>query len=121
MFLHLSVINSVHREGGVYPRHPLARHPPQADTHPPLGRHPLPLGKHPPMGRHPPGLSTPPLGLSTPPGLSTPRGLSTPPFPGYGQRAGGTHPTGMQTFSLKYLSEVDRTKNEPFPELGGFL
>ena len=62
--------------------------PPQADT--PLGKHaprqtPLPLGKHPPG-------QTPPLPNAC---------WDTPPFlvdtTGYGQQAGGTHPTGMHS------------------------
>ena len=86
MFLHLSVILS--RGGqGVCHTHPWADTPwadtpsPWADTLPgqrPLARHPL--GIHPP-GHTPPG--------QTPPGQC---------MLGYGQQAGGTHPTGMQSW-----------------------
>ena len=96
MFLHLSVILFTGRGclplvlGGVChtlpSRHPLDRHP-QADT---------------PLGRHAPG-ETPP-GHTTPPGrhLLPSACWDTPPPPvqcmlGYGQQAGGTHPTEMHT------------------------
>ena len=97
----------------------------EADTPPPPDQvHPLEPGT-------PPGLSTP-LGLSTSPGLSTPLGLSTPPrtkctptkyTPGtkytppehasrYGERAGGTHPTGMQScFCIKYIGHLCMLQN----------
>ena len=63
---------------------PPHRHP-QADTPgqtPPLGRHPLPPQQTPPLGRHPPAQC----------------------MLGYGQQAGGTHPTGMQSCSIRYQS-----------------
>ena len=77
-------------------RHPLGRHPRRAD--PPGSRHPLektsPRSRHSPL----PGSRQPPIPweqTSPPPGVD--------PTPGtvyagrYGQQAGGTHPTGMNT------------------------
>ena len=62
--------------GGCLPQCMLVYHPHGADTtHPP----PHPGNRHPPS-RHPPE--------QTPPRADTPR---------YGQRAGGMHPTGMQS------------------------
>ena len=69
IFLHLSVIHSVHRGEGVYEADPLG-----ADT-------PLPRVRHPPGSRHPLRSRHPPE--------------QTP--PAYGQRAAGTHPTGMHS------------------------
>ena len=57
-------------------RHPLGRHPTWADT--PPGRHSL--------GRHPPRQTPPPYTDIPPPDTT-----------GYGQQAGGTHPTGVHT------------------------
>ena len=67
IFLHLSVIHSVHRGGGGLPQ--------------------CMLGYHPPRSRHPPGPDTPPPGAD-------PTGKQT---PAYGLRAAGTHPTGMHS------------------------
>ena len=59
-----------------------------------------------PPGPPPPGPATSPPGTSPPPGSrhpppGTPRNRHTPPTTkhagSYGQRAGGTHPTGMQS------------------------
>ena len=75
-------------------RHPLGQTPPRQT--PPWADTPPAVTKYTPWLR----LSTPPwLGLSTPPWL----GLSTPPADlgvRYGQRAGGTHPTGMHSCLL---------------------
>ena len=68
--------------------YPLCRPPwadtPQADTHPP--------GQTPHSGRHPSWADTP---QTHTPGQTHP--LPTQCMLGYGQRAGGTHPTGMQS------------------------
>ena len=91
---------------------PLGADPPRADTPPeqtppradtPRSRHPPPpRSRHPlaPRSRHP-----------VPPGVDTPHGADTLPTEHagrYGQRAGGTHPTGMQSCSihLYYLTVV---------------
>ena len=69
LFLHLSVIHSVHRGGlpqcmlGYHPpggRPPKTRHPPGPDPHPPKADH------HPP-GTRPPQKQTPPSREQTPP------------------------------------------------------
>ena len=124
MFLQASVIlstgegcASVH--AGIPPpsRHP----PPGADTPreqtPPWSRHPLgadtlpgadtppeqtpPWSRHPPRSRHP-WEQTPPLEPPPPPREQKPHPEQTPPTPrkqtqAYGQRAAGTHPTGMHS------------------------
>ena len=61
-------------------------HPPRAD---PLDQAPSPE-QTPPLGTdlHPPGADTPPEQAPPPPVQHAGR---------YGQRAGGTHPTGMQS------------------------
>ena len=70
--------------------------PPQADT--PLGRHPSTLGRH-----TLPGQIPPPWADTPPPWTDTLLGRRPQPQPpaqctlGYGQQAGGTHPTGMQS------------------------
>ena len=85
MFLHLSVI--LFTEVGCVSQHAMGQTPqrltPPWQTH--LGRHPI--GRH-PLGRHPLGRS--------------PRQTPLPPSDtsGYGQRAGGTHRTGMHTCFL---------------------
>ena len=77
-----------------------------------------PREQTPPWSRHPPGADTHPPGADTPPGLSTPLPgtkytpqifliffliyFCPPPIPrkqtlAYGQRAAGTHPTGMHS------------------------
>ena len=96
MFLHLSVSHSVHRGWVSAPLHSgihlVGRHPhpprqttPWAGTPPPADT-PLP-GRHTPLGRHPYPLSRHPL-----PPLDT---------TGYGQQAGGMHPTGIHTSKMK--------------------
>ena len=62
-------------------RHPQEQTPPQEKT-PPKSRHP-----HPPKADTP-QEQTPPQRADTPPGKQT---------PAYGQRAAGTHPTGMHS------------------------
>ena len=82
IFLHLSVIHSVHM-GGCLPQCMLGYHTPQEQTHPlpeqtPWEQTPpeqIPPGADTPT---PPGADTPP-GTKYPPGLSTPLGLSTAP------------------------------------------
>ena len=89
---------SVH--AGIYPPgpDPLAAHRPWEQT-PPWSRHPP--GADPPRRRHhPPGPDPPvstPLGADTPPDQTPTPGKQT---PAYGQRAVGTHPTGMHSCSL---------------------
>ena len=77
-------------------------HPPGADTPPPGSRHPL--GADTRWSRHPI-----PLGADTPPGSRHParsrHSLSAEYAGRYGQRAGGTHPTGMQT-CLNFFSRT---------------
>ena len=109
---------SVQRGGGEY----LARYPPgqlpPRQVHP-LGRytsprHVHPLGRYTHLGRYPPGQVHPrqvhPLGRYTPlgrylPWAGTPPGQVHPPqcMLGYGQQAGGTHPTGMHSCCVKFL------------------
>ena len=55
--------------------------PPWADHPPPLGQTPHHWADHPPLGRHPPTSPPPPVQCML----------------GYGQQAGGTHPTGMHS------------------------
>ena len=77
MFLHVSVSHSVHRgSASVHVGIP----PPRADT--PSWEQTPPKSRHtPPGSRHPPRADTP----------------GTEHAGRYGQRAGGTHPTGMQS------------------------
>ena len=101
-YVFTGVCDSVHR-GGV----PDQVHPPGPGT-PPQTRYTPPDQVHPPWDHplvHPPGPGTPPRDQEpgTPPQTRyTPLGPGTPP-PGaehagrYGLRAGGTHPTGMQS------------------------
>ena len=84
IFLHLSVIHSVHR--GVFLSACWDTTPPGPATPPPT----------------PPGPATPPpLGPATPPPNQAPHPRpGTPPSkltPAYGLRAAGTHPTGMHS------------------------
>ena len=107
IFLHLSVIlftgrgsASVHASvhAGIPPQPP----PPGPCTHPPLDHAPThPSTMHPPRTMHP----SPPRPCTHPPpdhAHTNPPTMQPPP-PGtehagrYGQRAGGTHPTGMQS------------------------
>ena len=83
--------------------HPWAETPPPLGRHTPQVRHSPRSDTHPPRSdtsqvRHPPRTKYTPLRLST-----TPRTKYTPP-PRYGQRAGGTHPTGMQTCFTVYFN-----------------
>ena len=75
--------------------HPLPRQiPPWANM--PLCRHPFSWANT-PLNRHPPGQTHPHPGQAPP--LSS-AGIHTPPLvdtTGYGQQAGGTHPTGMHS------------------------
>ena len=82
MFLHLSVTLFT---GGL--PHPQQTPPGQTQ---PLGQTPLshwadttPLGRHHPPGQTPPPWADPPVQCML----------------GYSQQAGGTHPTGMQSYS----------------------
>ena len=89
---------------------PGSRHPPGADTPPweqtPPGSRPptadTPPGADPPQEQIPPGSKHTPPGSRHPPQQTPPRSRHPLP-PGaehagrYGQRAGGTHPTGMQS------------------------
>ena len=89
IFLHLSVIHSVHGGEGVC----LSA---CWDTTPPRpGRHPLGPGRHPPgSGRHPQTRQTPPDQVDPPGPGRHPPGKHT---PAYGLPAAGTHPTGMHS------------------------
>ena len=100
MFLQASVI--LLTWGGVCLSACWDAHPPGADT--PLGAD-TPRTRHPPGTRHPHGADTP--GSRHPPRADTPW-EQTPPrsppgippgkqTPAYGQRAAGTHPTGMHS------------------------
>ena len=93
IFSQVCVKNSVHRGGGCLSQCMLGYTPP---------------GQTPPGSRHPPGVD-PPLEQSPPRADTLPPG-SRPPHPGkqtaaYGQRAAGTHPTGMHSCS-HMISEV---------------
>ena len=116
IFLHLSVIHSVH--GGIPDQAP----PPGPGTPSPPGpgippgtrytpQPGTPRDQVPPRDKaHPPGTKNTPLGRGTPPGTRhTPLGPGTHPpgtrhtpppeqqTPKYGQRLAGTHPTGMHS------------------------
>ena len=113
MFLHMGVSPPLH-----------------AGIHTPLGRHTLdrhPLGRHSPLWQTPPGQTTQlwqtplrqtpfphgqthpawentPMGRHSSPWADTPSPWADPPAQcmlGYGQQAGGTHPTGMQSCLYK--------------------
>ena len=92
MFLHMSVIHSVHRGGSTWPGTP------PWDQVPPLGTRYTPQDQV-----HPPGPGTPPgtrysLRDQVPPGTRyTPHADHA---ERYGQCVGGTHPTGMQSCFL---------------------
>ena len=83
---------SVSVHAGIPPPPPRADTPPPEQT-PPVSRHPR--NRHPP-GADTPGADTPPPGADTPPAEHAGR---------YGQRAGGTHPTGIQSclFIVQFL------------------
>ena len=80
---------------GCLPQCMLGYHTPPEQTCPLWSRHP-------PRSRHPPGADTHPPGADTPLEQTHIPQEQTPPPPGtehaerYGQRAGDTHPTGMQ-------------------------
>ena len=110
IFLHLSVIHSVHR-GGLpqcmlgYHHHPPTRYqspwtrsPPPGSRHPPRGDPPAadPPEETPPPEQTPPG-GDPPLEQTPPRKQTLPPGKQT---PAYGLRAAGTHPTGIHSCIL---------------------
>ena len=102
IFLHLSVIHSVHRGGVGLPQCMLGYHPPPREQTP----HPRTTPPRPPPTPHPPEQTPPgtttPHPPTTPP--TTPPDHTPPPTPAYGLRATGTHPTGMHScffFSCK--------------------
>ena len=68
-----------------------------------LGYHPS-KDQIPPGTRHPPGPDTP--RPDTAPGTRHPPGPDTPPPRRYGQQAGGTHPTGMQSCFIKVIIHI---------------
>ena len=98
IFLHLSVIHSVHGGGSrtrqTPPRTRQTPSPPGPGRHPPQTRQtPSPTGP----GRPPRDQADPPR-----PGRHPPDQADTPPLqqtPAYGLRAAGTHPTGMHSCS----------------------
>ena len=87
MFLHVSVIHSVHMGGGVPDQvHPLEQTPPGPGT--------PPRTRYTPRSRHP-LEQTSPLGPGTPPGADTPLGPGTPPL--LEQTPPSRHPLGPGT------------------------
>ena len=93
IFLHLSVILFT---GGVPGQvHPRQVHPP-GQVHPPWTG--TPPGQVPLRQVHPPGqVHTPQAGTPRPPRQGPPGGTPLQCMLGYGQQAGGTHPTGMHS------------------------
>ena len=108
--------------------------PPRADT--PRSRHPPGSRADPPdqtLPRdQPPRTRSPradtPLGADTPPDQIPPPGTRTPPppppavkqTPAYGQRAVGTHPTGMHSCTIKnYRNKISycHLMNTTYPEI----
>ena len=95
---------SVH--AGIYPqsRHPPEQTPPWEQSRPPGPDTPpgpttpdqIPPSRHPPGSRHSPD-QIPPPGTRTPP----PPPPAVKQTPAYGQRAAGTHPTGMHSCTIK--------------------
>ena len=85
-------------------RHPWEQTPPRSRH--PLEQTPLPQEQTPPGSRHPQEQT--PLSRHPPPGADTPSPREQTPPPGaehagrYGQRAGGTHPTGMQSCFISH-------------------
>ena len=85
---------------------PQTRHPPD-QTHPPGTRH-IPQSRHPldqtsPRSRHPlPRTRHPPLRTRHP--------SSRKHTPAYGQRAAGTHPTGMHSCSILIINLLPQKK-----------
>ena len=109
IFLHLSVIHSVHRGGGGLPQCMLGyHHPPGTTPPPPRTTHtpqttPLPPPRDQTPRTTPPPQDQTPAGphhpRTTPPREHTPPGPHPPQkqTPAYGLRAAGTHPTGMHS------------------------
>ena len=113
---------------------PTTRHSPRADNPP---RADCPRSRHPLQSRHPPEQTPPPPGADTtsPQSKHPPRADTPPPgsrhhphppgkqTPGYGQRAAGTHPTGMHFFLvLREMFSVSRWENVSIyqsPHIGG--
>ena len=88
---------------------PKSRHPPPS-RHPPRSRPPpvgIPQSRH-PQDQAPPLEQTPMGSRQPPPGPGTPW-EQTPPGAEharrYGQRAGGTHPTGMQSCLFNFFAD----------------
>ena len=102
---------------------PQEQTPPRADPReqtpweqtPPRSRHPReqthPPGADTPISRHPPGADTPLE--QTPPGADPPWSRHPPrkQTATYGQRAAGTHPTGMHSCWLVYLFKTPNWTN----------
>ena len=71
-------------------------------SRPPLGAD-TPQEQTPPWSRHPPPEQTPPRSRHIPPEQTPPLRKQT---PAYGQRAAGTHPTGMHSCLIFFLGFV---------------
>ena len=116
-YVFTGICHSVNRGGvpdQVHP--PRTRYTPQDQVHPPGPGAPAQT-RYTPQDQvlHPPGTRYTPLGPGTPPRTRyTPQDQVHPPRPGtpspsaehagrYGQRAGGTHPTGMQSCCKVYF------------------
>ena len=105
MFLHVCVILLTGGSASVHVGIP----PPREQTPPRAG---TPPQEQTPPSRHSPGPGTPlkqtPMGSRHPPGPGTPW-EQTPPGAEharrYGQRAGGTHPTGMQSCLFNFSAD----------------
>ena len=80
---------------------PWEQTPPRADTHPPE-QTPTPQSRHPPprADTHPPGADTP---QRRPPGADPPEQTTA-----YGQRAAGTHPTGMHSCFFSVVEDEEK-------------
>ena len=108
IFSEACVKNSVHKAG--LPQCMLGYHSPEQAT--PGTRHPS-RSRHPPRTWNPPEQALP--GPGTPRAGTTPGTMHLPPAPPlgaehagrYGQRAGGTHPTGMQSCLIMNEKDVD--------------
>ena len=126
MFLLVSVI--LFTGGACLRQTPLEQTPPLGAV-PPGKTPPCPLGQtHPPGADHPPRADTlrsdtprsrPPPGADTPPPGQTPPRKQT---PAYGQRAAGTHPTGMHSCSeLKLMAPFEINDTILFVSIPTFL
>ena len=139
IFSQACVKNSVHGGGGCLPQCMLGYTPPEqtppdqappGTTHIPPPRDQTPPGSgtpryQTPWSRHPPDQAPPTT--PAPPGPDPPHPEQTPPSPGpdppprkqtaaYGQRAAGTHPTGMHScIKLFYDSDKRTDKCTPIP------